>query len=367
VPAREIRVFAEADAELSMQTGYRDGRRWTGQEAQKRGESEHHRPVRVLISNFRFGEVSMTDIKDLRNQTLIDPPVRGAKAQFTESCTADPALRKTGLPFVSEMPWGAHLCIFHETKEDLLDTLASYLDAGLESNEFCLWAVSDPFTRQDARKYLRRAVPKFDKHLSAGQIEILDCHEWLKGDQFDLRRIMQGWSEKLTSALAKGYDGMRVSGNTFWVGTSQWKEFCAYEHELDASLAGWKMIVLCTYPIRASRAVDVLDVARAHQFSMARRNGEWEFLETPELKRAKQEINKLNNALDILSKPFSGHQSLTPRERMVLAQIVRGISSKEAARALGIAPRTVEFHRANIMQKLGARNTVDLVRKVLAA
>jgi DNA-binding CsgD family transcriptional regulator len=125
------------------------------------------------------------------------------------------------------------------------------------------------------------------------------------------------------------------------------------------------MIVLCTYSLRASKAVDVLDVARAHQCSAARRNSDWEFLETPELKQAEQEINKLKGALDILSKPFPAHESLTPRERVALAQIVRGASSKEAARALGISPRTVEFHRANIMQKLGAKNTVDLVRKVL--
>ena len=32
---------------------------------------------------------------------------------------------------------------------------------------------------------------------------------------------------------------------------------------------------------------------------------------------------------------------------------------------LGISPRTIEFHRTNIMQKLGAKNTVDLVRLVL--
>jgi two-component system response regulator FixJ len=42
---------------------------------------------------------------------------------------------------------------------------------------------------------------------------------------------------------------------------------------------------------------------------------------------------------------------LTPRERVVLGQIARGASSKEAGRALGISPRTIEFHRANIMQK----------------
>jgi DNA-binding CsgD family transcriptional regulator len=99
--------------------------------------------------------------------------------------------------------------------------------------------------------------------------------------------------------------------------------------------------------------------------SIARRNGAWEFLETPELTHAKREIKRLNGALDILSKPFPGHKSLTLRERMALAQIVMGASNKEAARRLGISPRTVEFHRANIMRKLGAKNTADLVRRVL--
>jgi DNA-binding CsgD family transcriptional regulator len=56
---------------------------------------------------------------------------------------------------------------------------------------------------------------------------------------------------------------------------------------------------------------------------------------------------------------------LTPREKTALAQIVRGASSKEAARALAISPRTVDFHRANLLKKLGAKNMVDLVRKVL--
>jgi DNA-binding CsgD family transcriptional regulator len=125
------------------------------------------------------------------------------------------------------------------------------------------------------------------------------------------------------------------------------------------------MIVLCTYSLQASRAVDMLDVARAHQCSITRRNGDWEFLESPELAQAKQEIRKLNSALDILSKPFPGHDALTPRERVALVQIVRGASSKEAARTLGISPRTVDFHRANMMQKLGARNIADLVRRVI--
>jgi FixJ family two-component response regulator len=63
---------------------------------------------------------------------------------------------------------------------------------------------------------------------------------------------------------------------------------------------------------------------------------------------------------------FPGHDTLTPREREVLGQIAGGASNKEAGRTLGISPRTIEVHRARIMEKLGAKNAADLVRIVLS-
>ena len=57
---------------------------------------------------------------------------------------------------------------------------------------------------------------------------------------------------------------------------------------------------------------------------------------------------------------------LTPQERLILAEIVGGNSSKEIARTLNISPRTVEYHRANLLKKYGARNVAELVRKVLS-
>lgn len=279
---------------------------------------------------------------------------------------ADEPLRQSGIRVVGEVPWGAHICIFYETKDDLLDTAAAYFRAGLESNEFCVWAISEPIGEVEATVALRRAIPDLQAHIAAGRIEIILGTDWyLRGNQFDLQRITGGWNEKLHDALAKGFDGMRVSGNAFWIESSHWQAFCEYEHELDRSLAGQRMVVLCTYSLQASRAVDLLDVARAHQCCTARRHGDWEFLATPELRQARQEIERLHGALEVLSKPFPGHALLTPRERVALAQIVRGASSKEAARTLGVSPRTVEFHRANVMRKLGARNTADLVRRVL--
>jgi two-component system, LuxR family, response regulator FixJ len=57
---------------------------------------------------------------------------------------------------------------------------------------------------------------------------------------------------------------------------------------------------------------------------------------------------------------------LTRREQEVAELIAHGASNKEAGRRLGISPRTVELHRAHIMEKLGARNAADMVRLVLS-
>jgi two-component system response regulator FixJ len=66
-----------------------------------------------------------------------------------------------------------------------------------------------------------------------------------------------------------------------------------------------------------------------------------------------------------LSPVIRGYYQLTRREREVLAQIAGASSNKETARNLGISPRTVEIHRGRIMHKLGAKNSVDLMRIVM--
>lgn len=63
---------------------------------------------------------------------------------------------------------------------------------------------------------------------------------------------------------------------------------------------------------------------------------------------------------------FAGRHRLTGRECDVLRQVTQGASNKEAGRQLGISPRTVEVHRARIMDKLGAKNAADLMRIVLS-
>lgn len=59
--------------------------------------------------------------------------------------------------------------------------------------------------------------------------------------------------------------------------------------------------------------------------------------------------------------------TLTPRERDVLTRLVEGRPNKVIAHELGISPRTVEIHRANLMEKLGCRSLAEAVRVAIAA
>jgi PAS domain S-box-containing protein len=229
-------------------------------------------------------------------------------------------LRKTGISVVGDVPWGTHFCHFYETKDDLLDILIPYFKAGLENNELCVWVVSDPLGEDEAKNAFRRAVPEADRYLTSGhmeiyshsifpssrqqtsptgRIEIVPHTDWyLKGGAFIAEQVLDGWNEKLADALAKGYAGLRGNGNEAWLTEENRKDFIQYEKTLDEKLADQRMIVLCSYPLSSSSAAQIFDVVNTHQLAVIRRHGNWEVLETPEVKRAKQEIQRLNEGLE---------------------------------------------------------------------
>jgi len=70
---------------------------------------------------------------------------------------------------------------------------------------------------------------------------------------------------------------------------------------------------------------------------------------------------------DLGATALSNIERLTPRERQVLEQLVIGRPNKVIAQALRCSPRTVEIHRARIMEKMEARSLPHLVRLALAA
>jgi C4-dicarboxylate-specific signal transduction histidine kinase len=211
----------------------------------------------------------------------------------------DTEMRKTGVDVVGDMPWGTHFCFFYETQADLLETLIAYCKAGLEDQEFCLWVVAEPLTGEDATHALKRAVPDLDQYLADHSIEIVAARDWyLQDGTFDLNRVISGWNEKLARASARGYAGVRVTGDTAWLEKKDWKDFCEYEESLNQAIAGQRLAVLCTYPLAACGAAEILDVVRTHQFAVTKRRGTWDVIETAGHKQAKAEIKRLNEELE---------------------------------------------------------------------
>jgi two-component system, LuxR family, response regulator FixJ len=102
----------------------------------------------------------------------------------------------------------------------------------------------------------------------------------------------------------------------------------------------------------------------------AMKDGAFDFLQKPF--RDQELLDRINGALkldaqnresvDRLADLKAREESLTPREREVLALVVDGKANKVIAIDLGLSERTVEIHRANVMEKMGARSVAHLVK-----
>ena len=114
------------------------------------------------------------------------------------------------------------------------------------------------------------------------------------------------------------------------------------------------------------------DVALAVQ---AMKEGAADFIEKPFDDQVL--IDAIRSALDHRDEPVAAHPqsteirknlgTLSERERQVLDGLVSGLPNKTIAYDLGISPRTVEIHRANVMSKMGAGSLSHLVRMALIA
>ncbi len=105
----------------------------------------------------------------------------------------------------------------------------------------------------------------------------------------------------------------------------------------------------------------------------AMRHGAHDFLQKPfrdedlieRVRRALDKDAKVRAALEEHRVIRARLDSLTPREREVLLLMVRGKPNKIMAHELGVSQRTVEIHRARVMEKSGASSLAELVRMVM--
>ncbi len=206
--------------------------------------------------------------------------------------------RNSGIDVIGGVPWGTHFCQFYQTKQDLIDILVPYFRAGVEDNEFCMWVTSEPLMVAEAEEAMRKAVDNFDEYLHRGQIEIIPYNEWyLLGGTFDDDRVLNGWISKLEQALARGYSGLRLTGNTFWLERNHWQAFTEYEAKVNGIIGKYRMMAVCTYNLGKCDGNAVIDVVKNHQFALIKQEGKWDIIESTIYKQAKQAL--LENEQDL--------------------------------------------------------------------
>jgi PAS domain S-box-containing protein len=190
-------------------------------------------------------------------------------------------MRKMGIDILGDAPWGTHFCQFYQTKEDLIDILVPYFKTGLENNEFCMWVTSEPLNSEDAKRSLKQAVKNLDGYIRKGQIEIIDYTDWYtEAGVFEADKVLQGWVQKYDQAIKRGFDGLRLSGNTFWLDKKDWEKFADYEAVINKTIGKYKMLAICTYSLELCTATEMLDVEHNHQFSLIRWKGNWKIIES---------------------------------------------------------------------------------------
>ncbi len=185
-------------------------------------------------------------------------------------------LRDTGLPAVGDVPWGTHFCLLHDTRAELLETVAPFFARGLAANEFCMWITSQTLSAAEAEAALREVVPRLDQYLASGQMEIVDFHDWYMLDEgFDPDRALQKVAGRLMSALERGFDGLRISGSTFSLARDDWEAFVRYEAAIDRIVGSKRILALCTYSLQKWSMCEIFDVIATHDFALSKEGGSW--------------------------------------------------------------------------------------------
>ncbi|WP_075583121.1 MEDS domain-containing protein [Caballeronia grimmiae] len=212
------------------------------------------------------------------------------------------ASRDTGVPAIGPAGWGTHFCQFYKKPADLLTILTPYFAAGLRNNEQCLWITTDANTVETSRRGLLDVAPELAEKVDAGQLDIRPAHEWYGGNSaFDGPRVVQQWLDYEKAALQRGFDGVRVTGDTAWLDSSRWSDFARYEESLNSSLANAKILCLCTYCLDRCTASDSLDIVEAHSLALVCRKGGWTAAQIMPLADARQAIDDAHDQRKSLS------------------------------------------------------------------
>ena len=164
----------------------------------------------------------------------------------------------------------------------------------------------------------------------------------------------------------KGFDCRAFESSETFLGALPERACCVI---LDLNMAGMNGLTLQDQLSAAQFPMEVIFLTAFADVDVMRRaflNQAVDFLEKPAVLPLL--LSAIERAFERLKSTSQQHmqtqslETLTPREREVMAAIAQGMTHREAGELLGISPRTVEVHKGRVMEKLGVKTLAELVR-----
>jgi hypothetical protein len=171
------------------------------------------------------------------------------------------------------------MCHFYNSREELIEGLIPYFEAGLLSNELCIWVASHPLPASDIWAEVGKSEA-LERGVSSGQLRVLDAIDWygapgaLKSadDLIDVLFI------EYERALAEGFQGLRTNGNASFVLQHDWAYFMEYELKLHQQLQNRQIVACCSYYRQQCKPVDMLEVVHRHHGALDRSDEQWQLV-----------------------------------------------------------------------------------------
>jgi hypothetical protein len=193
-----------------------------------------------------------------------------------------PHFTSCGLRAIDSVPFGMHACHFYSNRDGLLAALVPYLVAGLRANERCIAVTAPPLPAHEAVQALRDASDGVDDAIKAGALRILDFDHWYTGvaglKGVDLLNV---WLDEEERALADGYNGLRIAGNTSFLKPGDWSAFREYEEAVGARFKTRRILALCSYPLAQFNDQQISEVVNAHHCAFQRLETDWQVVAAP--------------------------------------------------------------------------------------
>jgi hypothetical protein len=190
-------------------------------------------------------------------------------------------ITRFGLPGIDRIPFGMHACHFYRNWDQLVSALVPYFVAGLHANERCLWVTAPPLPAREAYQVLR--PHGLDDAIQRRALLVLDFHQWyansggLKGQD-----VVQLWLREEERALAEGYNGLRIAGNTSFVKAGDWSTFIEYERAVTTRFKNRRIVALCNYGLAQCDDRQMSDVLEAHHFALHGSDADWQWVDLPQ-------------------------------------------------------------------------------------